>query len=148
MGMKEVAIAGLVAGFVSFIIGIAFYMNPVISGIQSQYTWVGYKSMDFIGGLNNWYVLLLVSNLFLTFFIAILYSYTEQGIAIKSAWKKGLFFGFLLFLVSGFPSVCYKWMLSSYPDMLNVIDVVGFLVSNLIVGAVLAVVYEKLSSKS
>lgn len=144
--MKEIAISGLVAGFVTFLLSSVFYIIPIISQISSQYLWECYKPYDALGGITNLYLFELSKNLVLTFFMAILYSYTEGGIVMKSAWKKGLFFGFLIFLVVEIPFAYFKWITSNYPGMLNILDILGGVINTFVGGIIIAVLYARLSS--
>jgi len=148
MGLREVAISGLVAGVVAFILSIAYFMSPFVSDFSAQYAgWTGYKGMESFGGYNNWLIFLLLGNIITLFFAAVLYSYTEAGIDVENIWKKGAFFGFLVFLVSSVPTAYFKWLLYSYSDVLNMVDIVGMLINGVVSGIVLAIVYEKLSKK-
>lgn len=145
MNLKKITISGLVAGLVSFLIGSVLYMNPLISGIYSKYgDWPGLRSMDYFGGLGNWLTLMLIGGLVSTIFLAILYSYAEKGINIKPNWKKGLLFGFLLWLVSTIPNSYYTWLMYSYPGILNTIEAINGLIGSIVAGMVLAIVYERL----
>jgi hypothetical protein len=100
--------------------------------------------MDTFGGLGNWMLLMLIGSLFSTVFLAILYSYTEKGIGIQSIWKKGLFFGFLLWLASKLPTSYYTWLMYTYPDVLNVIETINGLIGGIVAGVVLAFLYERI----
>ena len=145
MRLKKIFISGLIAGLIAFLGGSILYINPLVSGIYSKYgDWPGSKPMDYFGGLGNWLALMLVGGLASTVFLAILYSYTEKGIDIKSTWKKGLFFGLLLWLVSTVPNSYYTWLMYSYPDILNIIEAFNGLVGSIVAGIVLATLYEKL----
>lgn len=145
MKLKRIVLAGLIAGFAAFLIGSVLYMNPLVAGVYSQYSdWPGSKSMDSFGGLANWLSLMLLGGLVSTVFLAGLYSYTEKGIPIKPAWKKGLFFGILLWLVTKVPASYYTWLMYTYPDILNLIETINSLVGSIVAGVVLAVLYERL----
>jgi hypothetical protein len=100
--------------------------------------------MESFGGMGNWLALMLVGGLVSTIFVALLYAYTEKGIRVKTAWKKGLIFGVLLWLVSKLPTSYYTWLMYNYPDTLNVIEAINGLVGGLVAGVVLAVLYERL----
>ncbi len=145
MKTKKILISGLVAGLAAFLVGSVLYMNPLVSSIYSQYSnYPCSKPMGLFGGLGNWLLLMMVGGLVSTIFLAILYSYTEKGIGIKSAWKKGLLFGVLLWLVSKVPTSYYTWLMYTYPDILNLIETFNGLIGGIVAGVVLAVVYEKL----
>jgi hypothetical protein len=143
--IKKILISGILAGLASFIVGSALYMNPLVSEIYSQYNnYPCSKSMDLFGGLGNWLMLMMIGGLVSTIFLAVLYSYTEKGIAIKSTWKKGLFFGILLWLVTRVSTSYYTWLMYTYPNVLNLIETFNGLIGGIVAGIVLAVVYEKL----
>lgn len=145
MNFKRVLISGLVAGLAAFIVGNILYMNPLVSDIYSQYSSPPCsKPMDSFGGLGIWLSLMLLGGLASTVFLAVLYSYTEKGIAIKPIWKKGLFFGFLLWFITKVPASYYGWLMYTYPDILNLIETINGLVGGLVAGVVLAIVYEKI----
>lgn len=131
---KAIIISGLVAGVVAFIIDMVFFLNPLISETYSQY-------IDLIKPTN--YLAWLFGSLFSTFFLAILYFYTERGIGIKSIWKKGLFFGFLFWLVSSIPISYFIWLKFNYPDII-IMETINRLIGNIITGILLATIYKKL----
>lgn len=145
MNVKRVVVSGLAAGLASFLVGNILYMNPLVSGLYSQYSnYPCSKPMDSLGGLGIWLFLMMVGGLVSTVFLAVLYSYTEKGVDIKPAWKKGLFFGFLLWLITKVPTAYYTWLMYTYPSILNLIETINGLIGGLAAGIVLAVVYEKL----
>lgn len=147
MNLKRVLVSGLVAGFAAFIAGSILYMNPAVSNIYLQNSnYACSKPMDLFGGLGNWLLLMLLGGLVSTIFLAVLYSHTEKGIAIKSVWKKGLFFGILLWLVSEVPSSYYFWLMYTYPNTLIIIETINGLIGRIVAGIVMAVVYEKLKN--
>lgn len=142
--IKKILLSGLIAGIASFIVGNILYMNPLVSGIYDQYAFECSKSMDLFGGVLPWVLLMGLMGIISTFFIAWLYSYTEKGLSVKSPWKKGLFFGFLLFLIAKVPTSYYTWLMYDYPDILNLIETFNGLITGLIGGIVLAIAYEKI----
>jgi len=145
MNMKKISISGLLAGLASFLVGSFLYMNPLVSGIYAEHgNWVGSKPMESFGGITNWMILMLIGGLISTVFVAFLYSYTEKGIGIKSTWKKGLFFGFLLWLVYKVPSSYYIWLMYSIPNILNVIETINGLVGSIVAGIVMAILFERI----
>lgn len=145
MNFKKIIIAGLIAGIVSFIVGSILYMNPWVSDIYAQYgTWPGTKSMDEFGGLGNWMLLMFAGGLVAAVFIAVLYSYTEKGIKIKAAWKKGALYGFIFWLATA-PQYHFNiWLMYQIPDIINYIELFNGLIGSLALGITLALVYEKI----
>lgn len=145
MNLKKIIISGLVAGLAAFLVGNILYMNPLVSGIYAKYSnYPCSKSMDSFGGLGDWLILMFIGGLISTVFLAFLYHYTEKGIGIESTWKKGLFFGFLLWLITKVPTSYYTWLMYTYPNILNIIETFNGLIGGIVAGIVLAVVYEKL----
>lgn len=100
--------------------------------------------MGSFGGLAPWLFLMMAGGIASTIFLAILYSYTEKGIGIKSIWKKGLLFGFLLWIGTKVPASYYTWLMYTYPNTLNIIETINGLIGGLIAGIVLAALYEKI----
>ncbi len=144
MNLKNIIISGLFAGLAAFLVGSILYMNPFVSDIYSNSNYPCSKSMELFGELGNWLLLMLFGVLFSTIFLAFLYSYTENGLGIKSIWKKGLVFGVLLWLVSNVPTSYYTWLMYTYPDILNLIEMFNGLIERIVAGIVLAVVYDRL----
>lgn len=144
MNWKKIVLAGLIAGIASFIVGSILYMNPLVADVYAQYgAWPGAKPMDDFGGLGNWMLLMFAGGLVAAVFIAILYSYTEKGIKIRKAWKKGALYGFLFWLATG-PQYHYNvWLMYKVADIINIIELFNSLIGSLVLGIVLAVVYEK-----
>lgn len=59
-------------------------------------------------------------------------------------WKKGLFFGILLWLVSKVPASYYTWLMYTYSNTLNLIETFNGLVGGIVAGVVMAEVYERM----
>jgi len=144
MNWKKIIVSGLVAGLVAFIVGSLLYMNPLVADIYAQEgTWAGAKPMDEFGGLGNWMLLMFAGGIVAAVFIALLYSYTEKGIDIKSTWKKGALYGFLFWLATAPQAHFNVWLMYNVPDILNQIELVNSLIGSLALGITLAIVYEK-----
>lgn len=145
MEPKKIVFAGLVAGAASFLVGSLLYMNPLVSGLYAS---LGQspcsKSMDVFGGVGGFLSLMFAGGLVSTVFLSVLYAYTEKSLGIASAWKRGLFFGFLFWLVAKVPSSYYTWMLYTYPTALNLIETFNGLVGALVAGIVLALMFERM----
>jgi hypothetical protein len=142
--MKRIALSGLAAGLVGFIVGSIFYMNPLVMDIYSQHAdWPGAKSPECFGGMGPWLLLMLIGALVGTMLIAVLYSYTEKGIKLKPEWKKGALFGFLIWLAFSLPVLYATWLMYAVPEVLLVMNIFGDLFSSLATGITLAVVYRK-----
>ncbi len=145
MNIRKIIICGIIAGIISFIVGSMLYMNPLVSGIYEKYAdYPGSKSMDSFGGVGNWLGLMLIGGIVSTIFMTVLYSYTEKGFGNIKAWKKGLVYGVLLWLAYKVPTAYYTWLMYTYPDALNVIEMFNGLVGGIVAGVVMAVLYEKL----
>jgi len=145
MELKKIIFAGLVAGAASFFVGSILYMNPLVSGLYASF---GHspcsKPMDVFGGVGGFLSLMFAGGLVSAIFLSALYSYTEKSLGIASVWKRGLFFGFLLWLVSKLPASYYSWLLYNYPTTLNLIEAFNGLIGGLVAGVVLALMFERL----
>jgi len=144
MNWKKIILSGLIAGLAAFLVGNILYMNPFVAGAYADQGNTCSKSMDLFGGLGNWLLLMFAGGFVSTIFVAVLYSYTETGIKLKPVWKKGLLFGFLLWLVSTLSTSYDTWLLHSYPDMLIIIETFNGLIGGLVTGVVLAIAYERI----
>jgi hypothetical protein len=144
MKFKKIILSGLIAGLLAFIAGSILYMNPLVSDIYSSNTFIGSKPMDLFGGTMNWLALMMIGGLVSTVFLAFLYSYTEKGIKIKSTWKKGAFFGFLLWLVTTLPASYNAWLMYTIPEILITIELFNGLIGGLVAGITIAILFEKL----
>jgi hypothetical protein len=92
-----------------------------------------------------WIVLvLLVGGLFSTVTLAVLYSYAERSIPIRSAWKKGFLFGGLSWLVSRMPATYYAWLMYSYPGVITIVETINGIAGSVVTGVVLAIVFERI----
>jgi hypothetical protein len=143
MDFKRIILSGLIAGLAAFIVGSILYMNPLFSSFYASATTGCSKSMDLFGGTMNWLVFMWAGGMVSAVFLAALYSYTEKGLK-GAVWKKGLFFGILMWLVAGLPTAYNTWLLHNYPDSLILIELFNGLIGGLVGGIVLAVAYEKL----
>lgn len=145
METKRIALSGLGAGFASFIVGNALYMNPWVADLYAKYSPLGCpKSMELFGGTGNWLALMMIGGLVSAVLLALLYSYTERGINMKPLWKKGALFGALFWLVSTLPASYDTWLLHSYPDILIIVETINGLAGSLVAGIVIAVLYGRI----
>lgn len=145
MKWKKIIISGLLAGFAAFMVGNLLFMNPMTADLYAKYGPVMCsKSMDLFGGVGPWIGLMFIGGMVSAVFLAILYSYIEKGINIKPVWKKGLFFGFLMWIVGSIPAAYDTWLLHSYPDTMILIETINGLIGGLVAGIVLAVAWERI----
>jgi hypothetical protein len=142
MNWKKIILVGLAAGIASFIVGSILYMNPVVSDIYSASA-ASYcaKPMEPFAG---WMLLMFAGGLVSAMLLTLLYSYAEKGIAVRPDWKKGLFFGFLFWLVSGLPNAYNTWLLHSYPDAIVLAEAFNGLAGALVAGIAIGVAYGKI----
>jgi len=144
MNWKKIILSGLVAGLAAFIVGNLLYLNPLTTEMYAKYgPSMCSKSMDLFGGVGPWLGLMFIGGFVSTIFLAILYSYTEKGINIKPAWKKGLLFGFLFWLVGTLSTTYDTWLLHSYPDAIIFVELINGLIGGLVAGVVLAIAWER-----
>ena len=141
---KRVLIAGIVAGIVSFLVSTAIFFTPMVSEIYDAFPTEGAKEMVLFGSSMYWLAAMFLSALVFTVFIAALYAYAEKALPVKAPWKKGLCFGFLLWLVTTIPDAFSTFMVRVYPETLLTLEAIIGLISALITGLVLAIVYAKI----
>jgi hypothetical protein len=71
--------------------------------------------------------------------IALVYAWIMKGLKGKSGVSKGIFYGFMLFLVAGIPCFLSLYLLINIPVMLNfmwlVEGLIVYLIGGLIIGA-------------
>lgn len=145
MNLKKIILTGLVSGLIAFIVGSILYLNPLVMGYYDEHgEWPGAKTPEMFGGMESWLLLMAVGMIVLTVFTVLLYSYVEKAIDFTPTCKKGAFFGLLLWLTYSIPSTYYTWLMSMYPDILLMIDLAISLPSNIIIGIVIAKLYEKI----
>lgn len=143
MNFKKILKAGIIAGIASFIIGNILYMNPLTAGIYSASS-AAYcsKDMNLFGGIVPWIGLMFIGGMLSAIVLAIIYSLAEKEIP-GNALKKGILFGSLFWLASGLPNAYYTWLLHSYPDAMILIEAVNGLIGTLVVGIVIAIIFER-----
>jgi predicted metal-binding membrane protein len=144
MKTRKVIVCGLLAGLASFIVGTLLYMNPLTSGIYAANVSPCARSMELFGGTMYWLLFMLAGGLVSAVFLAVLYSYTEKGLSIRPVWKKGLFFGFLLWLVMGLPQAYNTWLLYDFSTTLIMVETFNGLIGGLTAGVVLAWLWARL----
>ena len=141
MDWRKIILVGLAAGIASFVAGSLMYLNPMVADVYAS-TAADYcaKPMEpFMG----WMLLMFAGGLVSSILLTLLYSYTEKGLEVKPDWKKGLFFGFLFWVVSGLPAAYNTWLLHSYPDVVVGIEAFNGLVGLLVAGTVIGIAYGK-----
>lgn len=144
MDFKKLIVIGLIVGIIAFLVGSVLYMNPWVAEIYAQHAdWPGNQSMDAFGGVINWLFLMMAGGMVSTVFLAFLYHYTEKGIKLSPVWKKGLFFGFLYWLVSTLPQIYNTWLLYSRAVFILQLELVFGLIGSLVAGVLLAILYKK-----
>ena len=136
---KRVLIAGIVAGIVSFLVSTALFFTPMVSEIYDAFPTGTTKEMVLFGSSMNWLAAMLLGGVVFTVFIAALYAYAEKALPAKAPWKKGLCFGFLLWLVTTIPAAFTTFMVRVYPEALIPVEAAIGLISALITGMVLAI---------
>jgi hypothetical protein len=140
---KRVLIAGIAAGIVSFIVSTALFFMPFVSEVYNAFPTEGAKEMVLFGSSLNWLIVMLLGSLALTVFVAALYAYAEKGLPAKTVYSKGLCFGLLLWLVTILPDTFSTFMVRVYPTPLITMEAGIGLISSLITGLALAIVYNK-----
>ena len=118
----KIFLAGIICMAISFVINMVssiltmgFYKDPAYFQVWS-------KIMMPTAGPPPWYFSLYALGFSLLggIFIAIVYYHVKGAFKQKSAVKKGLFYGFLLFLVAGIPPMLSMILLINLPLMLAI----------------------------
>lgn len=129
--------AGFLASVVWFIIGGIFYMNPFVSKL--------YKKFEESPGVKRWgntkafmiymYLLILLECLLFAF----VYSFLKPVFS-GSAITNGLVFGLILVMINLIPGISGRWILSTYPNKLLLVDFINGIFGSLVIGLVIAFV--------
>ena len=85
----------------------------------------------------------MVFGIFLIAFFIYLYIVLHPALPGKSGWSKGLYFGFIVGTIKAVPEAFNQFMLFTYPKILIGIQLFNTLVSIIIFGVVLGVIFEK-----
>ncbi|MEW6529023.1 MAG: hypothetical protein AB1391_03985 [Candidatus Micrarchaeota archaeon] len=140
---KKVVIWGIVVIILQMFVGNLLYQNPIVSGIYEQYK--GHpstKSMDYFGGLGNWLLLTMLFSIFLEIVFIILYLLLYKSIP-GTGWKRGLSFGLMIGFIKAVPEAFNQWMLFVYPTILIQVQLINTLLSLVIFGILLAVIFGR-----
>jgi hypothetical protein len=135
----------LVAGILFAIIGY------VIHSLGAFFMWINYRDFTYY---EVWCKLTMpaerpippsfikssfIFSLIVGILIALVYAWIMEGLKGKSGVSKGLFYGFMLFLVAGLPSFLSLYILMDISDMFNITWMVEglilYLIGGLIIGA-------------
>lgn len=140
---KKAILWGLVLYIIDAVVGGLLFMNPMVSGILDQYMGLPImKPMDAIGGEGIWLSLMMLFNLFLIFIFISLYLILYKGLP-GEGWKKGLFFGVMLALITAVPEAFNQWMIFEYPNILILLQLMNTLVGLIIFGIALGIIFDK-----
>lgn len=133
---KKIVVAGILAGLVIFCLSMAF--SSMVQAIWD------FNIMELAGmrEVNDpLMVLFFVHPWVLGFALAIVYSYC--GKALKgTSWRKGGFFGLLMWVVVALPSAVLVFSSMEYPDGFTVNSIIGPLIYLVVAGAVIEKIFE------
>ncbi len=141
MDIKKGVAAGFLGGIAMVIADMAVwgaaqgYLMPLYQA--SAAVW---KPMEPLSAWLAWYLFLLVADGIL---FGIVYSVLYNGIPGKNNLNRGLNYGVILWLVGIVPGMAVTYLMMAVPTPIIVSWLFGGLIDVLVMGAVLAVVYER-----
>jgi hypothetical protein len=135
VNIKKGVIVGIIYAIIAFIINF-------ISGfiLASDYTTTPqlWKPMT-----DLWYYQIIALNLIEGIIFGLIFSVLYNGIPGKG-WKRGFNFGLLLWFVGTVPGMLMTYFTMAVPDSIVLSWTIGGLITLLIGGSILAVVYDKI----
>lgn len=140
MDIRKGIIAGLLAGIAMVLVDSIIwtatqgYLMPLYE--SSAALW---KPMD----SGSWMVQMVALDIADGLIFGLVYSVIYAGIP-QSGMRKGICYGFLVWLVGLVPGMAVSYLMMTVPGMIIVSWLLGGLVDLLAMGAVLAVAYEKI----
>lgn len=140
---KKAILWGIVLYIIDTIVGGVLFMNPIVSSILDQY--MGHpsmKPMEAVGGEGNWILITMLFNIFLIIIFITLYLILYKGLP-GQGWKKGLFFGVMIALITAVPEAFNQWMIFEYPNILILLQLMNALVGLIIFGIALGIIFDK-----
>jgi len=135
MNWKKGIIAGLAAGVVILAVGM---LSGSMLGAQYTATPQLWKPMT-----GNWWYDMIVVDLIEGIIYGLVFTVVYNGIP-GNGWKKGLNYGLILWLVATVPGMMMTYSTMAVPDMIVASWLFGGLISFLIAGPVIAILYDKL----
>ena len=135
----RIILAGIICMAISFAINMVSSMLTIGFYKDSAYYQVWSRIMMPTAGPPPWYFSLyaIAFSLIGGILIAVVYSFVKSAFKQKSAVKRGLFYGFLLFLVAGIPPMLSMILLINLPLMLviswMIMSAVVFLLDGMVV---------------
>lgn len=133
--LLQTILGGFLASIVWFIVGGIFYMNPLVAKLHKKFEkspaikqWSNTKLF-----LIYMYLLILVECLLFAF----VYSFIKP-IFPGTVIANGLIFGLILIVVNSIPNISGRWLLSTYPNKLLLVDLISGIVGSFIIGLILA----------
>jgi len=135
MKWKKVIAAGIAAGIVILLVG-----NLTGFLFYSDYSATPqlWKSMT-----GNWYYNMVILDIFEGMLYAMVFSLFYSSIPGRG-WRKGVNFGFVLWLIATVPGMLMTYFTMAVPDSIVMSWLFGGLVSLLIAGPVIAVVHDRI----
>ena len=140
---KKAVIWGIAVLIIIMLVGNLLYLNPIVSGIYTQYE--GHpstKSMDYFGGTGNWISLMAVFGIIHGAIVIILYLLLYKGIP-GTGWRRGLIFGLMCWVIGTVPEAFNQWMLFDYPIILIIIPLINGFIGWAVFGILISVFFQK-----
>lgn len=142
MDIKKGVVAGLLAGIAMVVADMAVwgvtqgYLMPLYQA--SAALW---KPMEPLSAWLAWYLSHLVADGIL---FGLVYSVLYDGIPGKNNLNRGLNYGVILWLVGIVPGMAITYLMMAVPTPIIASWLFGGLIDMLVMGAVLAIVYERI----
>ncbi|MCS4541620.1 MAG: hypothetical protein HY929_04770 [Euryarchaeota archaeon] len=132
---KKGIIAGIAAGVVFLVVGMVsgFIFSPEYAATPQLW-----KPMT-----GAWWYQIIALNFLEGILYGLIFSVLYNGIPGKG-WKRGLNFGLILWLVATVPGMSMTYLTMAVPNTIVLSWTIGGLISLVIAGPVITVVYEKI----
>jgi|Deesub1362A_J573_1020465.scaffolds.fasta_scaffold09780_3 hypothetical protein len=143
MNIKKILIAGIVINFVSFIIGGgSYHLFSWIFLLEPKDIWKWDPGTPLTSMPISWLIFLLIGNLTLAIIVALVYAILYQGIPGQGI-KKGLMFGFLMWLVGVLAPMFSMYILLKVASEVVIYFTLQGLCEYLIYGAIISIIYKE-----
>lgn len=135
MMWKKGIIAGIVTGVVIFVIGMVM---GILLGVDYTKTPQLWKPMT-----GNWTYYMIVVDIIEGIIYGLVFGIVMNSVP-GNGWKKGLNYGLILWLVATAPGMMMTYFTMAVPDMIVASWLFGGLISLVIAGPLIAIIYNKL----
>nr|QNO57557.1 hypothetical protein KFNHKPCL_00005 [Methanosarcinales archaeon ANME-1 ERB7] len=138
MEWKKGVISGIIAGIVMLLIGLVFMMIPFTPGVTQWYS-VTFPEMSSPMAMSIMMAGIVLSGIFM----GLVYSVINSAVPGEGA-RKGVNYGIMVWLLAGL-----MWpimMMGFAPAYMWITELINGLITYSIAGAVIAIIYKKLST--